>query len=173
MKKIFFSFLSGLLLLSIVSCDNDTQKYADQLKAQDKLIEEFIQRENIKVLKSFPTTWNENDYVKTASGLYFHLVNAGEGDTIRTGDEVIIRYKQKTLVENAILEEYWTTQDAPHPTTLYYNINPQCLGWNEAIGYMKRHNAHCKIIVPSTISFTNAQNSVTPYFFELKISFHK
>ncbi len=173
MKKILFSFLSGLLVLSMISCDDDTQKYADQLKAQDKLIEEFIQRENIKVLNSFPTTWNANDYVKTESGLYFHLVEAGEGDTIRTGDNVYIRYKQKTLVENAIEEEYWTTQDAPHPTTLQYNIDLQCLGWNEAIGYMKRNNAHCKIIVPSTIGFSTAQNNVTPYFFELKMLFHK
>lgn len=175
MKKIVINFILVCIAVLAVSCDEETISYADQLKDQEKLIEEFIKREGITVLKKFPldSVFADNEYVLTESGLYFNLIEKGSGDTIRHGDEVNIRYKQKTLIENAILEEYWDTQDAPYPTTLRYNIDTECLGWTEAIGYMKRSDAHCKIIVPSMLGFSTAQNNVTPYFFELKIRFHK
>ena len=176
MRKTFIiPLFAFLIIFTTTSCDEDTVKYADQLKAQEKLIKEFINREGITVLTAFPadSVFQSNEYVLTASGLYFNLVEKGSGDTIRIGDEVNIRYKQKTLDENAITEEYWTTQDTPYPTTLLYGIDNECLAWTEAISYMKRSGALCKIIVPSSLGFAVAQNNVTPYFFELTIRFHK
>lgn len=170
-KAILYSVICALAVL-FASCESDTTRYADQLKAQDKLIEEFISREKIKVLNSFPKEWGANDYVLTSSGLYFHLDNAGSGDTLRIGDKVNIRYRQRTLESDAIQEDYWTVQDTPHPTTLLYSIDNECAAWTEAIGYMKRSGAQCKIIVPSIIGFSTAQNSVTPYYFEMSIKFH-
>ena len=174
-KGILNLILIVLFIVAAVSCDNKTISYADQLKDQEKLIEDFINREGIVVLNKFPfdSVFADNEYVLTESGLYFNLVKKGVGDTLRNGDEVQIRYKQKLLTENAILEEYWTTQDAPYPTSLKYNIDLESIGWNEAIGYMKRSGSHCKIIVPAALGFSAAQNSVTPYFFELNIKFHK
>ena len=175
MREVFIKLYLVCIVVLAVSCNDETVRYADQLKAQEKLIEEFIEREGIVVLKKFPidSIFADNEYILTESGLYFNLIAKGSGDTIRIGDEVNIRYKQKTLVENSILEEYWDTQDAPYPTTLRYNIDKECSGWTEAIGYMKRSDAHCKIIVPSMLGFSTAQSNVTPYFFELKIRFHK
>ena len=54
MKKTLIIPLFAFLLVFTTSCDEDTVKYADQLKAQEKLIKEFINREGITVLTAFP-----------------------------------------------------------------------------------------------------------------------
>ena len=168
----------AIMLCSLLTaCKKDEITYAEQLKAHNKLIEQYIKREGITIIDNSALTdpdykWGEKQYVKTSTGLYYHLIAKGEGDTVRTGDIVTIRYKQRTLHENAITEEYWTTQDSPYPTEVSYNVNAECLGWNEAIGYMKRSGAHCSIIVPYDLGFSAAQTSLEPYYFELKIKFH-
>lgn len=174
-KSIFIGFLIAMCCC-FIACEEDGERYADKLKNQDKLIKEFIEREEIKVLENFPadSVFKSNEYVLTSSGLYFQLTKKGSGDEVISGNKVQVRYRQKTLEKGAILESFWTTQDAPYPKEVEYKVSmaEDCEAWHEAIGYMKKSDAECKIIVPGGIGFSVAQANLIPYFFEMKIKFH-
>lgn len=168
-----------IILFTSYSCSNSSDvTYAEQLQAEKTLIADFISRNNIEVVTSLPKTypWPENLYYKSSTGLYFHLVNRGDSifgtDTIsvQSGDLVVTRYMQYTLDAVADTISSWNTVDYPYPTTFtYLNTAQVCLGWHEAVSYMKYMNSEAKIIVPSKLSFSTFSDNVTPLGFDLKI----
>ena len=180
--KVFSKLFPVLLLVALVfsSCSN-TQTYAEQLKAEKELIADYIKRNNIKVVSEFPTEfpWAENVYVLTKSGLYFHLVSEGDtgvdADTLVANDLVVPRYYQYTLnAKSDTVVSNWNTVDYPYPTTFNYLDQTQvCVGWHEAVSYMKRNNSRAKFIVHSKIGFSDARDAVIPYGYEMKIKIQK
>ncbi len=171
-----------ILFLSIIiipgGCKDRDSVYSVQRKAEKKLIEEYIKRENIKVLDAFPADnqFADNEFVRTESGLYFQLVDAGTGtDTVAYNDKVIIRYKRWQLSAYSDTTSYWTTDESAYPLTFQYGISSDasCEAWQEAVGYMKRNNSHAKLIVESKLGFSDDENSVTPYAYEIKIKIQK
>lgn len=66
---------------------------------------------------------------------------------------------------------YWTTLDQAYPVEFHYMNTSECeiIAWHEAIRLMKYPNSQCEIIVPSKLGDSNAQDSVTPYVYILKI----
>ena len=119
-----------ILFLSIIiipgGCKDRDSVYSVQRKAEKKLIEEYIKRENIKVLDAFPADnqFADNEFVRTESGLYFQLVDAGTGtDTVAYNDKVIIRYKRWQLSAYSDTTSYWTTDESAYPLTFQYGIS--------------------------------------------------
>ena len=178
MKKIsFFLFLGFITMIFISSCSN-TLTYAQQLDNEQALIKTYIKRNNINVLDVFPTDkWGPNDYVKTSSGLYFHLVDSGDvvnkSYILEPKNTVIPRFKQYELTENSDTINNWNTVDYAYSPYefVYQNMAQSCKGFQEAVGYMKRNNSQAKIIVPFLMGFDT--NSSTPYGYTLTIKFLK
>lgn len=176
MKRIsYLFFLAFLALLTSTSCSN-TKTYSQLLDDEQTLITSFVKRNNINVLTSFPADkkWGPNDYVKTGSGLYFHLVDSGntsvKGDTLILKNTVVPRYKKYTL--NAVSDTIsdWSTIDYPYPSDFVYgDLTQSCKAFQEAASYLMRNESEAKIIVPSTIGFNADMMSVTPYGYDLKI----
>lgn len=181
MKRISFLFLITILTSIVISSCSNTVTYAQQLKAEKELIASYISRNNINVIKAFPAKgqkWGDNDYVLTSSGLYFHLVDSGEVDsvTIAKYDIVIPRYKEYNLEDPSILtKSNWSTIEYPYPGTFIYGSAATIYtGFQEAVGYMKYNNSEAKVIIPSKIGFYYADTSAaTPYFYDLKIMIRK
>lgn len=170
--------IATIAVLTITGCKDRDSVYSVQRKAEKKLIEEYIKRENIKVLNEFPADnqFADNEYVLTESGLYFQLVDEGTGtDTIAYNDKVILRYKRWGLNSYSDTISYWTTDESAYPLTFQYGISSDysCEAWQEAVGYMKRNNSHAKLIVESKLGFSDDENSVTPYAYEIKIKIQK
>ncbi len=166
-------FLSAIL----VSC-SDGQTYAQQLKTEQELIADYIKRNNIKVVTEKPTTWEKNVYLLTKSGLYIHLVDEGdktnESDTLVKNDLVIPRFYQYTLNTKSDTIANWNTIDYPFPTTFnYMDYSTVCVGWHEAVSYMKRNNSRAKFILFSKIGFPATGNEVTPYGYDMNIKIQK
>ncbi len=158
-----------LSVLGLASCASSTS-YSKELEAEEKLIEQWLQRNNVTLLNEFPEdslfSWNEMYHFK--DGIYFQMFDKGEGDTMVAGDVIILRYRSSTLEENAIVEDYWTTQDRPYPNEITYgSTTNSCKGWNAAFEIMKRSGSHARIIVPSKLGFDDSQ--VIPYVYEMKI----
>ena len=179
--KQFSGFILIILLFSavLVSC-RDGKTYAQQLKAEKELIADYIKRNNIKVVTTKPTTfpWGENVYLLTNSGLYIHLVSEGDktnlGDTLVRNDLVIPRFYQYTLNVKSDTISNWNTIDYPFPTTFNYIDNSQvCVGWHEAVSYMKRNNSQAKFILFSKIGFPATGDEVTPYGYDMIIKIQK
>jgi hypothetical protein len=175
MKRILFLVsLTLIALYSFTSCNDTT--YAQELKAEQQLISDFIDRNNIEVLSDFPTdsVFGENQYVKTSTGLYFHLSKKGTGDAILAESNTVVpRYKEYKLTLGADTISKWTTVDYPYPTDFIYGNGSSCAAFQEAASYMKRNDSEAKIIVPSKIGFEANWTPATPVGYIVKIRIKK
>lgn len=174
MTRNIFLTLIGLAFLTS-GCVNNT--YSNLRKQEDKLIANYIKRNNLVILEEEPEkdhVWKEKEYyhVHGYDNFYYHQIV--QGDTTReivTNDLMIVRYKQFALTENADTLSYWTTLDQAYPVMFHYGNTSECeaAAWHLAIKQMKYPDSQCEIIVPSKLGFSDAQESVTPYVYILKI----
>ena len=158
-----------LLLLAMVACESETN-YSQLLKAEEELIDSWLARNEIVLLDEFPTdtVFGANEMYHFEDGIYFQLIEKGVGDTLRTGDKLVLRYRQSTLDEYPVVEDYWTTQDRPYPNEIIYgSLSNSCEGWQKAFELMKKSDAHARIIVPSKLGRNDSE--VIPYVYEMKI----
>lgn len=172
MKKIVYIVL---LLLLVTGCKENNNIYSDLLKAERKLIENYIQRNGIEVVTEMPEVWGDNVYWKHPDydNFYFHLEQVGDTTQpeVEVHDRILLRFKRYTLEEYADTLSNWTTLDNPNPITFEYMSSSEdaCTGWHIAIQQMKYTNAQCKIICPSKMGFSEENSTVTPYGYDLKI----
>ena len=157
MKKITISALLLSFAFILIGCNNNT--YSDDLKEERQLIENFINN----------VYWKLPDY----DDFYFHLVQLGDTTypELEAKDKVLLRYRQYTLEAYADTISCWTTLDSPVPVELQYMVSSDasCMGWQIALQYMKYSGAECKIICPSKLGFTDQNNNVIPYGYDMKI----
>ena len=164
-----FKFLSLFMLFMMVACDN-SNNYSQLLRAEERLIEDWLNRNEITLLDEFPadTVFAINEMYHFEDGIYFQLIEKGVGDTLRIGDKLVLRYKQSTLDVYSVVEDYWTTQDRPYPNEIMYgSLINSCEGWQKAFELMKKSDAHARIIVPSKLGRNDSE--VVPYVYEMKI----
>ena len=158
-----------LLLIAMVACEN-SNNYSQLLKAEEELIQDWLGRNSITILDEFPadTVFGANEMYHFEDGIYFQLIEKGVGDTLRTGDKLILRYRQSTLDVYPIVEDYWTTQDRPYPNEIIYgSLTGSCEGWQKAFELMGKSEAYARIIEPSKLGRSTSE--VIPYVYELKI----
>ncbi len=173
MKQFTISALLLSIVFVLIGCNNNT--YSDDLKEEQKLIENFIQRQGIQVVTEEPSEWADNVYWKLPDydNYYFHLVQRGDTTSaeLEAKDKVLLRYRQYTLDAYADTISYWTTLDSPNPVELQYMVSSQasCTGWQLALQYMKYSGAECKIICPSKLGFTDQNSNVIPFGYDMKI----
>ena len=180
--------ICGILAVAAVISGCSSNSYSSDLKAEKKLIANYIAREGIHVIYELPeddAAWGEKDYyqVNGYDYLYFHLTRRGtpyhindSGDTIRTDsiiatETVVMRYKKYTLGLNADTADYWTTLNSAYPLEFTYltDYTTAPRAWHVAVGLMKYSDSECKIICPSKLGFTEDGNTVTPYGYDLKM----
>ena len=173
MKQITISALLMSITFVLIGCNNNT--YSDDLKEEQKLIENFIQRQGIQVVTEEPTEWGDKVYWKLPDydNYYFHLVQQGDTASaeLEAKDKVLLRYRQYTLEAYADTVSFWTTLDSPNPVELQYMVSSDasCTGWQIALQYMKYSGAECKIICPSKLGFTDQNSNVIPFGYDMKI----
>ena len=175
MKKILFLVLIAMSLI-IAGCASNA--YSSQRRQEDRLIENYISRNKLNILKTLPPddyVWGEKDYyqIPGVDDLYFRLVARGDtsGYKVVSNDLIVARYKKFALTENADTLSYWTTLNQPHPMEFHLDNLTECEaeGWHRAIKLMKYSDSQCELIVPSKQGFVEDQTSVTPYVYILKI----
>lgn len=183
-KNILTFLALGLVVMT--GCKN-ANSYSEQLKAEKKLIAEYIEREQLNILKEEPDTnyvWGEKDFYQVAGydNLYFHLRKRGEAFSIQDGDTVwnheaiatetiVMRYKKFTLGVPADTSSFWTTLDSPYPVEFKYrtDFTNAPTAWHEAVRLMRYSESECQIICPSKLGFEADGNTVTPYGYILKM----
>lgn len=175
-RLIYYISFAFLAIVSISSCNDTT--YAKELKLEKILIDEFIKRDTINVIKGTPTDttiWGEKDYYLLDDGLYFHLVNRGIGDEVVAANDIVVpRFRQYTLKVVSDTINNWTTIDFSHPSDFVYgDLTQSCTAFHEAASLMKRNESEAKIIVPSKIGFKDNWTPATPMGYDLKIKIQK
>jgi len=178
MKQSSYLFLLFVVAIQLSSCI-DKSNYAEQLKDEKELIANYIIRNKINVIDTFPKTasWGENDYYLDSKGVYFHLQNVGDGtDTLSKYNQVSFRYKEYELTENPDTISFWTSNDSPYPATFIYgdgNYTNICEAFHIAAFYMKHNEAEAKIIVPSKLGFSDNTDAVIPMGYTINMKFQK
>lgn len=174
--KRYTTFITCLILLLIAFTSCNQNSYSAKRAEEDRLIEDFIKRQNIRIVYELPedSLWQPNDYYKVPGydDLYFHLIRTGDTTySVKTGDKVLARYMRYTLDAVADTASYMTTSEQAYPTEFKYQINDATVpeGWHVAVKYMKHSGAACKIICPSKQGFETDKSSVTPYGYDLHI----
>ncbi|MFV0392745.1 MAG: DUF4827 family protein [Paludibacteraceae bacterium] len=179
MRKIVF-FSAFIVLVSLLaSCRND-DSYSALQKKEENTIKAYIKREGIDVVTTLPTTWNENTYYLSPSGLYFHLEDKGNEDkTLNTTSKTKIGFYtiEYELDENkTILSKKWESGDVPggSPITLIYGdsyyYTVYGTGIYEAIGLMKNKESVAKIIVPSFLNTSSYSNVLKAVSYDIRIA---
>lgn len=163
-----------LLLAALTSCNQNS--YSAKRNAEDKLIADFIKRQQINIIYEEPEAdaWGAKDYLKVPGydDLYFHLDRAGDtAYTVKQGDKVLVRYIRYTLNEIADTARYMTTTEQAYPTEFSYMIDytTASVGWHVAVSYLKHSGAAGKIICPSKQGFDAEKSTVTPYGYDMYI----
>lgn len=176
MKIVSFLFALATAAAILSSCSSNS--YSADLKAEKELIEDYIKREGINVIYELPKNdadWGEKDYYKVEKYdyFYYHLVKRGpkDVDPISATETVVMRFKQYTLTTTPDTADYWTTLNSAYPLEFTYltDYNTAPTAWHVAVGLMEYSDSECKIICPSKLGFTDAQNSVTPYGYYMKM----
>lgn len=172
-----------VLAALVVSCKN-ANSYSNDLKKEKELINDYINRNHIKIIYEEPAygEWKDDEYLELGDYCYFHLSKPGErmtiseagdtvyADSIASGDRVIVRYRQYTLNVHPDTISYWTSNDSPYPIEFQYGVSTDlsCTAWHYALRCMKFSGAEGKLICPSKLGFDEASETVTPYGYDLK-----
>ena len=138
MRKLPIYFLAILVVMAAISSCSDTKTYADMLSDQRNEIEDFIDSANINVIsastfntmlddegKILPEKATEmvenNQYVLFSNGLYLQVLDAGSGDTIKSRDNVVVRYVEYSLAakDTTTLNVFIPDSDFSNLTSLY------------------------------------------------------
>ncbi len=177
LKIIFFATIVALLF---VACNDDNVTYAEELKAEQELIADFISRQQIKVVTVMPTTfpWDDKVFYKSKTGLYFRLTKQGDivnkGDTAITGDVIAPRFDEYTLDVKADTISSLSSVNYPNPLQFnYLDLTQVCTAWHEAVSYMKYNNAEAQLIVPSKIGMSKFSRPATPAGYDINIRISK
>ncbi|NDW11702.1 DUF4827 domain-containing protein [Bacteroides sp. 214] len=199
MKKLISLFLLITVFGVITQSCNDGVTYAEQQAAEKKLIRKYIADNNIKEIsqeefeKDTVTNVAENEYVLFSNGVYMQIVDRGDGDTIRTRDEILVRYAEVDIetgtetfasnydfanyVDAFYYTEYGTSIYGQFSETWLVSSYYYYLGytmstavpeaWLIPLKYIK-DNAHVKLIVPHKVGHEYAQYYVTPFFYDIR-----
>ncbi|MBR2261853.1 MAG: DUF4827 family protein [Paludibacteraceae bacterium] len=173
----------------LVGC-RKSETYADYLEAQEEAIDEFVSKNNIKVVGTMPegetSEWmsdgqkvfylyNSGD----AEGLYYHQVELGTGDMKPQNNyTALVRYRGSKLSGELI---YACTVDvSPDPVSFVLLSDAEgatlSTGFQQAVKNL-RVGGHCQVIIPFSIGnsdlvtvkggvFSDSKNRV-PMFYDI------
>ncbi len=146
MKYLNFLFVA-LLSLSFASCDS----YSDEeIKGFDTKIEKYLKRKNIQCEKS-------------ASGLYYKILEEGEGDFIQFTDKVMVKYKGSFMSG-----ETFDEQTEPIELAVSQQIN----AWKEIMLQLKK-GSKAYLVAPPQLGYGGYKIEKVPpnsiLIFELEV----
>ena len=166
--------LFGLLILT-TSCKNQ-KTYAERLRDERKAIDLFIAKNNLQVLKNFPSNgkFNATDFYKDPNtGVYFNIIEYGD-TTVKPQwrEKISIRFKGLSYFSTEDTIKY-TNHQSTFPEQLEY-VGPvstmtkdsyATAGWAVPLSYVG-HKGKVKMIIPFQMGSTYDRNNSTPTYYD-------
>jgi len=153
------------------------------LQEEQRAIKRYIDRNNLKILSDYPKdgVFKDNEYFKTSDGLYFQVVDSGNGTRIVNGQEAIVRFKYRhDIAYSDTSITYWTNTGWVNPFSLLYrgipNVNTastytvsgssyECGGWIVPLQYVGEQ-AIVNMIIPSAMGSSVDNSNINPVFYD-------
>ena len=170
----------GIVLLMIISCVlpgcNNSKSLQELLQEEQKAIDRFIQDSSFVLLKTYPAdgVFKPKEYYRTTDGLFFHVVDSGNGTRVQLLNDVTVRYDYCQYVKDAASGD--TTQYV-FPSVLPYSfvygisqtysstVSPVCQAWVIPLSYVGE-NAVVDMIIPSSLGSYSDNMNVSPMFYK-------
>lgn len=175
-KTILYLAAAAAITICLGSCNRSASSYATQLKAEKKLIEQYIKNNNITIIYEEPAynQWKPGEYLELGDYCYFCLTQMGDttSEELSKYDQFNLRYRKYELTADADTISMWNTNESAYPDR--YTLS-QLYSRSEAMYYaamkLKYTGAEGKLICPSKLG-ENA-SIVTPYGYDLKIQIRR
>ena len=123
--------ISGIVLVAVVSCITfsckEGKSLQELLQEEIKAIDKFIAMNDLVILKEYPKdgVFGEKEYFRTNDGLFFQVVDSGNGNRVKLANDVSVRYDYYQLIKNAAQGDI-TEYDFP----CFYSTNTNCYNYS-------------------------------------------
>lgn len=186
MRKIIIAVFITIVAVGVFSSCNKSKTYAQHLNEERKSIERFIDQKGIKVLREYPadSVFKENEfYFDAQNGVYYHVIDSGNGRRIKQGEEFYIRFKGLSYIASRDTTTY-SNVNSTMPEILVYGNTPTYTspGWVVPLKNVG-DRAKVKLIVPFNMGLPNDQINLgtssgreayrTAYYEELSYRFEQ
>jgi len=146
------------------------------IQEEHEYIVRYISINNLVVLTEYPqnSVFKEKEYYRTSDGLFFHVVDSGNGTRVQLLNDVSVRYDYCQYVKDA---ESGDTTRHVFPSGLPYSfvygisqtysstVSPVCPAWVIPLSYVGE-NAVVDMIIPSSLGSYNDNMNVMPMFYK-------
>ncbi|WP_352421764.1 DUF4827 family protein [Proteiniphilum sp.] len=175
--KLFKSIVLILVsVLTLTTSCNNRKTYAEYLKDERKAIDLFIAKNNLKILKDFPsdTVFGDNEFYKDpATGVYFNIIERGNYAVKPVWRENIsVRFKglhyfstTDTILYSNNLSTYPEILEYIGPVTSLTQSSYDNAGWVVPLSYVG-HTGKVKLIIPFEMGSSYDQSQYTPTYYE-------
>ncbi len=178
MRKIIIIIILSIVAIAVFTSCNKNRTYAQHLGDERKAIELFIDKNQIKVLKEYPkdSVFKANEFFfDSKSGIYYNVIDPGNGRKIKQGEEFYIRFKGLKYISSSDTATYSNIQSLKPEVLVYGNTSTySSVGW---IAPLKNvgDRAKVKLIVPFNMGLPNDQQPAykTAYYEELNYRFEQ
>jgi len=177
MKKLLLSFTSIIIIACILFSCKQQKSLQELIQEERKAIDRFISMNDLVILKEYPKdgVFKENEYFKTTEGMFFQVVDSGNGNKVRERNDVSIRYEYMRYIKDAVQgkDEPWYPGDPYQPLSFLYinrnNFIPYdnliCEAWVIPLSYVGEF-AILNMIVPSSLGSSGDRNNISPVFYK-------
>lgn len=168
----------------MLSCSK-SETYADKIRKERKGINRFFDRNNFSITKQYPENgvFEENQYfLEPNSGVYFHVVDSGNGRRATQGRIVYVRYKDAERIlsgdsvfyNNTTIDGYQDYIDFTYGDTYSYTASSITEGWSnyyyKSAGMVAPlqyvgDSAIIRLLVPFNVGSAGQQTSYEPIHF--------
>ena len=178
MKNIIIVSLISLIAIGAFSSCNKSKTYAQNLDEEKKRIERFINENDIKVLREYPkdSVFKEKEFFfDTSSGVYYNVIDSGNGRRIKVGDEIFVRFNGLKYIANKDTLKYSNINSLQPEILVYGNTSTYTsVAWVAPLKNMG-DRGRVKMIVPFKMgmasdiqTYKTAYYEMIDYRFELK-----
>ena len=160
MRKIIIAVFITVAAIGVFSSCNKSKTYAQHLNEERKAIERFIEKNGIKVLREYPadSVFKEKEfYFDSQNGVYYHVIDSGNGWRIMQGEEFYIRFKGLSYIASQDTATY-SNVNSPMPEVLVYGNTStySSPGWVVPLKNVG-DRAKVKLIVPFNMGLPSDQ----------------
>ena len=177
-KTIIFILSATFLMITGIACNNQ-KSMQEYIREEKRAIERFVERQGIVTLTSYPkdSIFKENEYYRTPDGLYFRVVQPGNGTWVRAGvDDVQVRFEYffniKSYVsgqtDSTVIDYTW------FPISFQYGVpggyakdvtGLACDGWAIPLQFVTE-GAVLDLIIPSQYGSSSDNSNFNPVFYK-------
>lgn len=175
MRNIIIASLVTIIAIGVFSSCNKDRTYAQRLSDERKKIERFIDKNDINVLREYPkdSVFQEKDfYFDTSSGIYYNVIDSGNGRRIKGGEKFYVRFDGLRYIESTDTAIYSNINALEYLELVYgssatYSSNP----WVAPAWFAPLKNvsdrAKVKMIVPFNMGSTSDKQTYKTAYYEL------